>query len=618
MELKRRDFLKITGLLGTGFFGKVNINEADPYNVWKPIIPDQLEKAETVCPLCNSTCSLEILKKRELIFGIYNKDKTKGLCPKIAAYHNIIYGVDRIKTPLLRVKERGSFSFKPIDYDKASQILKEKINNAETYTDAIATGESERFYLSAISTKINFIPDNRLKAVCGADKIYFDLENASLVLNFGADLLTDGNFLDAANYLSKNAKNVITFSPIVTKGTALGEKWYPVKLSQLPSVAKALKVALSSNISNNDFPFLSEIVARVKNVKNICVTFSPSLLEFEEGLTAVKEIISLATFLNAVNKPGGVYFYNTSTTSKPFNLFKDRVSNYLAYNVDPTLVYPVNELHEKLREVPFIVYFGHHHSDFSKYADLILPLPFFVEKKEIYIKRHSKGLSIIKADFAVEGGVESQELRKKENIEVIFQKLLNFKAPYGIKGIDEVAKAVKPSLPTLTTVISSIEKKVSVSTVQPKFPENKDVFVNDKDIELFLFRNNVLDFDTQGSKWAEELDNSNPVLMNSNTAAKLKIKKGDKVVIKTPKGVMKLKVFIFDGIVNDTVALNRFKKRSALGSPYKLKKQTKNKETKHIWWSDESVELELLTAYSDKSLDNLALISSNKIEIIKG
>ncbi len=161
-----------------------------------------------------------------------------------------------------------------------------------------------------------------------------------------------------------------------------------------------------------------------------------------------------------------------------------------------------------------------------------------------------------------------------------------------------------------------------MSSVQPKFVENKDVFAdvfaNDKDLELFLFRQNVLDFDTQGSKWAEELDNSNPVLMNSNTAAKLNIKKGDKVVIKTPKGVMKLKVFIFDGIVNDAVALNRFKKRSTLGSPYKLKKKTKDKETKHIWWSDESVELELLTVYSDKSLDNLALISSNKIEIIKG
>lgn len=618
MELKRRDFLKITGLLGAGFFGKVNINEADPYNVWKPIIPDQLDKAETVCPLCNSFCNLEILKKRELIFGIYNKDKTKGLCPKISAYHNIIYGEDRIKTPLLRVKERGSYSFKPVDYDKAHQILKEKIDKSETFTDAIATGEVERFYLSVISNKINFIPDNRLKALCGADKIYFDFENASLVLNFGTDLLSDGNFIEAANYLANNAKNVITFSPLVTKGTALGEKWYPAKLTQISSIAKTIREALTSKSTFTEYPFLNEVVARIRSAKNICVSFSPSLLEFGDGLATVREIISLATALKSVNRPGGIYFYNTQTSSKPFNLFKEKISNYLAYNIDPTLAYPVKELYEKLKEVPFIVYFGHHHSDFSKYADLILPMPFFAEKKEVYIKKHSTGVSVLKSDFAIEGGVESQELRKKENIEVIFQKLLNFKAPYGIKGIDEVARFVKPSLPTLSTFISSIEKKSSVSTVTPKLVEKIETPLSGSDIELFLYQQNVLDFNTQGSKWAEELDSRNPVLMNSNTAAKLKINNGDKITIKTSKGELKGKVFIFDGIVNDTVALNRFKKSSTLGSPYKIKKKTKDKETKLIWWSDQSIELELLIAYSDKSLDNLALISSNKIEIIKG
>lgn len=616
MELKRRDFLKITGLLGAGFFGRVNINEADPYNVWKPIIPDQLDKAETVCPLCESFCKLEVLKKRELIFGIYKKDETKGICPKVAAYHNIIYGEDRIKTPLLRVREKGSVVFKPIDYERAFQILKEKLGKGDLNTDAIAVGEAERFYLSSISNKINFIPDNRLKAIFGADKVYFDIENASLVLNFGTDLLTDGNFIERANYLAENAKNIITFSPLVTKGTALGEKWYPTKLSELASVAKALKTALSTK-GNADMPFVADVVSCVKNAKNICVVFSPALLEFEEGVVAVKEIVSLAAYLNIINKVGGVYFYNTFTASKPFNFFKENTTNYLAYNIDPTLLYPVKEIHEKLKSTPFVVYMGAHHSDISKYADLILPLPFFVEKKEAYIKRASKGAKVVKADHAVEGGVESQELRKKENIEVIFQKLLNFKAPYGIKGVDEVARALKPSLPTLQTYLASVDKKVLVSSVTPKVIAKDELSVSDKGAELYLYQQNVLDFNTQGSKWAEEMDSRNPVLMNANTATKLKLKKGDKVVIKTQNGSVEGKVFIFDGIANDTIALNRFKKASTVGSPYKVKKRTKDRETKLVWWRDESVELETLLTYTGK-VENIVVFSSNKIEIMKG
>ncbi|GAB4435980.1 MAG: hypothetical protein OHK0040_07200 [bacterium] len=615
MELKRRDFLKITGLLGAGFFGKVNINEADPYNVWKPIIPDQLDKAETVCPLCDSFCSLEVLKKRELIFGLYKKDDTKGICPKVAAYHNIIYGEDRIKTPLLRVKERGTFAYKPIDYDRALQILKEKLSKTDFFTDANAKGESERFYLASISTKINFIPDNRLKALVGAEKVFFDLENASLILNFGTDLLTDGNFIERANFLSENAKKVITFSPVITKGTALGEKWYPVKLSELVDIVRKLKDAIAGKPV--DKAFLSEVAEKVKRSKNVCLTFSPALLEFEEGLAAVKEIISLANQLKVVNREGGIYFYNSVTNSKSFNFFTETSGAYLAYNIDPLLLYPVKETEERLKTLPFIVYAGHHHSEISKFADLILPLPYFVEKREFYIKKSARGHKLIKSDFAVEGGVESQELRKKENIEVIFQKLLNFKAPYGIKGIDEVARLLRPSLPALSVFLTSLEKKVNISNVNPAITLKEDLPKNSKEVELILSQNNVLDFNTQGSKWAEELDSRNPLLINSNTAAKLKLKNKDNVVISTNNGKVRAKVFIFEGIADNTISLNRFRNKSTIGSPYKTGQKTKDRETKLIWWKPEEIEIEKIFSYSQKST-NFVLISCDKIDIVKG
>lgn len=619
MELKRRDFLKITGLLGAGFFGKVNINEPDPYNVWKPIIPDQLERTETFCPLCESFCKLEVLKKRELIFGIFKTGETKGICPKIAAYHNVIYSEGRIKTPLLRVKERGVFAFKPIDYDKAFQILREKMaKGGEFYTDAIATGEFERFYLSSISKKINFYPDARVKALFGAEKVFFDIENASLVVNFGNDLLYDGYFIERANFLAENAKKVVTISPFITKGTALGEKWYPAKLSELSDIIKNINDFLAGKIVAPKKPYVPDIVKRIKSTKSVCLVFSPLLLEREEGVAIAKEVFSLATQLKVINKEGGIYFYNSSTTSKPFNIFNENVNNYFVYNIDPTLLYPIKETDSKLKSIPFIVYMGHHHSDISLYADLVLPLPFFVERKEVYAKKEGRGFKLIKAEQAILGGLESQELRRRENIEVIFQKLLNFKAPYGIKDIEDVSRILKPSLPAREAYLGSLERKlIGGGVVSPKLSYNETMYFGNKDLELMLVAQNVLDFKNQGSKWAEEMDSRNPIFMNSQTAAKFHISRKDKIVVKTPVGSIKGKVFIFEGIADDTLAVNRFKKKMVLGTPYKIIKVSKDKETKLIWWKDENYQLEALLSYSNKSY-NVPIFNNDKIEIIKG
>lgn len=616
MELKRRDFLKITGLFGAGFLGKVNINEADPYNVWKPIRPEQLEKADTVCPLCQSYCDIEIWKKRELIFGLYRKGEEKGFCPKIAAYHNVIYGEDRIKTPLLRVKERGTFAFKPIDYDKALNIIKDKISKGGFFTDAIANGESERFYLTNLSEKINFHPESRLKAVFGADKLYFDIYNADLVINFGTDLLNEGDFIKDAQFLPENAKKIVSLTPMVTKGTALGESWYPVKLSELANIVKKLGELIFNKSSNIQEQWLKEVANRLKSSKRVCLTFSPSILEFNDGVSAAYEIIALAKSLNIINKTGGMYFYNAAVQSRPFDFIRDNFNNYLIYNVDTTLLYPVKDTVEKLKNIPFILYLGNHHSDVSLYADLIMPLPFFTERSEAYIKRDKNGFNLIKTAPAIAGGVESYELRKKENIEVIFQKMLNFKAPYGIKDISELARSIKPSLPTPQSYLSK-GNKISLSNVMPNLTTKQNLTTEVKEIELCFYSQNILDYLTIGSKWAEEMDSRNSLLINSNTAYKFGLNHKDYVILKTNRGNVKGKVFIFEGIADNTIGLNRFKKKAVIGSPYKIKKKSKDKEVKLVWWRDQSLEFENLLSFKPINV-NVATLEYNKIEIIKG
>jgi hypothetical protein len=627
MDIKRREFLKITSMLGAGMFGPLNLNDADPYNVWKPVPPERLDKSETVCPLCPSFCRMEVLKKRELIFGLYPKTGY-GLCPKGISYHNILYNESRIKTPLIRSGEKGSLSFRAIDYDSAFKIISEKCGKGGFHTDAFAPGAIERFYLGAVSNRINFHPDARLKDVCNADRVYFDVRNADLILNFGGDLLKAGEFIEKAGAISDKGKNIITFSPMVTNGTALGETWLPVRNDAYSFVSAGILKALGKNArygfdeiekaTGLNQEIFAGIAQRIKSVKKICVSFSQDMLEWEGGADSLKDILLLAKELNVVNKEGGTYFFNEITSSKPFDIFRETVAGYFAYNIEPSLIYPVKEWNEKLKALPFVVYMGHHHSDISLHADIILPAPFYVERSEFYLKRDSGGYKLIKSGIAVEGGVEAVELRKKENIELIFQKILNLKAPYGIKDIDEIAGKINPKLPNKQTYLTQIDKSARISASMPVLKESASM-AKKSGISLYLYQDTVLDFTNRGSKWAEEMSRDNFILVNSATAEKLKLKKGSSVSFKTESGEIKGKIFIYEGIANDTVGLKRFRKKIQ-GNAYAKgdkKFKSKDKEVALIWWESGDKELEKLLSYRKTSYSMPAL-GVDKLEVVKG
>lgn len=624
MDIKRRDFLKLVGLIGFGKLIPFNIQEANPYNQWKPLAPSRLEKKETVCPFCYSHCTLELLKKRENIFSIFNKEK-KGLCPKIFSYHNIIYNEDRIKTPLLRKGERGTLNFIPVDYENSIKILKERFSKGKFHTLANTNGEVDRYFLSAISTKINFYPDFYLKSIVGAERVYFDIEKADLVLNFGGDILNYGYFIDFANILSQNASKVISFSPMVTKGTALGEKWYPISIIDIPILIKNIQSALNKkqlDISDleNKFAFGEEefidIITKINNSRKVCVSFDPKMLETKEGINAVKSIINLANSLKSLNKEGGTFFFDTPTPSKPFNILKENIYTLFIYNFDPLLTTYSPEFIEKLKNTPFIVFMGHHHSEISKYADLILPVSYFVEKDEIYLKKEKNYFTLLRATPSVEGGVEAVELRKKENIEVIFQKLLNFKAPYGIKDISEISNELDNKLPTRNGYITSSIKSIKIKYSTPQLSK-EELLENSNSVCVYLYEDGILDFTNRGSKWAEESSNFNRALINKNFAHKLGVKNGDYIEIKTEKHQIKLKCFIFEGIADNIIALKKYKIPVDINkyTNKKTKSKTKDKEVEYIWWQDEDTLINTLFNGEDENIPvySVKILSVKKV-----
>lgn len=609
--MNRREFLKLSGFVGTTLIGGVNINEADPYNLWKPIPLNRLEKTKTTCSLCKNFCTLSVYKRKELIFSLEPDDKN-SICPKVLAYHNVVYDRDRIKTPLLRNGKKGEIKFKALDYEKALEILRDKINEG-LFVDAFANGEIEKYYLNQLSRKINFYPDHRYKEIFGADYVYFDLEKADLILNFGSDLVLDNMLYHFAKNISKYAKKIINFTPLITNDTFLGSQWYPARMEDLGNVANKIVDGLKGHTIDKD---IQQVIEKIKSSKNICVVFSEKITETKEGINSLNQIMALAKFISGINKDGGIYFYKHEYGSKPFNLFVENIKNYALYNIDPFFVYISDNFRRKLESIPFVIYFGNEKTEIAKYADLIIPIPYFFERSDLYIKKMTVGFDLSLSNHAISGGVEAIDMRDKANIELLFQKIFNFKAPYGIKDISEIGKSINNKLLDKNSLISSLKNKNPYSQINPSTLET--VTLQENKLSIYLYNDSVISFKTRGSKWAEEMANSNPVLINPKTASKYGLKNKQKVLIKTKDNVISTKVFVYDGIAENVLALKRFKIKMSGNTYLNADKKlfSKDKEEREIWWNNEDVELEKL--FVSESYKNLFVMKQNSIEISKG
>lgn len=93
-----------------------------------------IEIKKSICTICDpkTQCGLDLYVKDGKIIKVEgsktmpHNDGT--LCSKGAATRQYVYSPDRLRTPLLRVGEKGSGEFKDISWDEALDIVAEKLN----------------------------------------------------------------------------------------------------------------------------------------------------------------------------------------------------------------------------------------------------------------------------------------------------------------------------------------------------------------------------------------------------------------------------------------------------------------------------------------------------------
>jgi len=282
VKIKRRDFLKISGVAGTTLTMQ---------GCTRPIMNALVSAEETpteqagggensggrwiasTCQSCTAWCPIEIFVQEGRAVKIRGNRLCKAnhgyCCPKGHMGLQLVYDPDRIKVPLKRTNpEKGKGidpRFVPITWDEALETIAEKMvalrNNGESHKFLLMRGR-----YSPTTTAIGYglfpaifgSPNNiSHSAICAEGEKFgpfftegfwgyrdYDLANSKYLLIWGCDPLSSNRQLPNAIHRFGSLLNTTTVAvvdPRFSTSAAKGHHWLPVK----PGEDGALAVAMA-------------------------------------------------------------------------------------------------------------------------------------------------------------------------------------------------------------------------------------------------------------------------------------------------------------------------------------------------------------------------------------
>lgn len=171
MEITRRDFLKLStaSTLLSAFSSLTFINEAEAEEV--TAIDFAMEKkVPLLCRMCAQSCPLHATVRDGRLIRVDANPNTPyaGACGRARAAAGALYNPNRIKSPLIRVGERGQGMFRKASWEEALDKVATKLNELR------AAGEAR---------SVAFLP--RFNSAAGMDKEFFELYGTPNTVGYG-------------------------------------------------------------------------------------------------------------------------------------------------------------------------------------------------------------------------------------------------------------------------------------------------------------------------------------------------------------------------------------------------------------------------------------------------
>jgi anaerobic selenocysteine-containing dehydrogenase len=318
--MKRRDFLKVTGTLGTSTLLLDNCGRPDEKLIpllvpEEEFVPGVDSWTNTLCQQCSAGCgisvrvmpgeSVRVIENQSKRLQVLQAKKIEGnsqhplnqgkTCARGQAGLQVLYNPDRIQNPLKLTGRRGSGEYQTISWEEAMQLLTGQLRalQASGVPEKLVflTGERPRGstrtllerFTSAFGTQYliysEVIPREALRqsyrSCTGFRTLPIaDIEQSQYLISFGADLF--GTFLSPVRYNLAYGRfrqgrpglrgKFVMAEPRLSMTAASADEWLPIK----PGTEGLLALALAHVI-------VKESIYDAQFVTGFCTGFSEYL-----------------------------------------------------------------------------------------------------------------------------------------------------------------------------------------------------------------------------------------------------------------------------------------------------------------------------------------------------
>ncbi|MCD8545468.1 MAG: thiosulfate reductase PhsA [Sulfurospirillum cavolei] len=311
----------------------------------------------SVCEMCSSRCAIEVRvvdqKPVWLQGNAFDTRMHSSICARGLSGVSQLYDQDRLRTPLMRVGQRGENRWREASWDEAlafvaSSMQRLKQNyGAQSMLFSSKTGESFDLLSSFAAnygspntfshwSSCPIAIESALEQTFG-ERVYRDFEHADYIVNFGHNLFEG---LDIplskamARFAANPSKKLIVLDPRFSIMAGKADEWYPIKAGQdLAFVLSLLHVWLRD--AKYDHAFVRRYCIGLDALKASLKETTPQWQERYTGIDA-KTIERLADEIYRA-APRCILDWGHKATTSPAEFQRTRailIANVLMGNVE--------------------------------------------------------------------------------------------------------------------------------------------------------------------------------------------------------------------------------------------------------------------------------------------
>jgi thiosulfate reductase / polysulfide reductase chain A len=310
----RRDFIRISAMgagalaMGVGAFKAVKALSS-PEEVKKLVV--DLRRTPTYCEICFWKCAGWVYKTSDgKIWKIIGNDEDQHcngrFCPRGTGGVGMYYDEDRLKTPLIRVEERGKQVYREATWDEALELIAGKIKkiSAENGPESMALfthGSGSAYFTTLFKAfgSANIAEPSYAQCRGPRDEAFLatfgeeayspeitDIRDTKCLVLLGSHIgenMHNGQVQEMSDAIDKGA-SIITVDPRFSTAAGKSKFWLPVK----PSTDIALLLAwIHEIIYNEDYDrkYVEKYCSGFEQLKAHVSLFTP---EWAYSITTIK------------------------------------------------------------------------------------------------------------------------------------------------------------------------------------------------------------------------------------------------------------------------------------------------------------------------------------------